>query len=307
MSESFRAKALPFASLTMAAAFFGGTWVAARGIEADVPPATLAFVRWVVAACVLVPIFLPRVLRHWGTVRAEWRVLAVAAALGMAGFTAMIFKGLTTTTAINGALINASTPVYIILLSLVGIGEKSLPRQILGAAVALAGLIVVITRGEPERLLGLEFTPGDLWVLAAMFFWALYNIILRTWPTRLPAFVFVTVTVVLAMLMLAPVSAWELLSGESFTLTNRAIGGILYLGLGASIMAYICWNFGLRSIGAGPASLFQYLIPVFAAVFAILILDEALHLFHFAGAALIVAGIALANAPVRRKEQIHDA
>ena len=289
-------KGLPFAALTFAAACFGGTWVAARGIEADVPPVTLAFARWVVASLIMLPVFLPRLLAHASQIREERWTLIIASALGMAGFTAMIFTGLRTTTAINGALINASTPVYIILLSLIGVGERSTLRQIGGAFVALAGLVVIVTRGEPERLIGLELNPGDVWVLVAMFCWALYNIMLRSRPTALPPFVFLTVTVLLAMLLLAPLAAIELLAGAPVHLTARAIGGVLYLGFFASLAAYLCWNYGVRRIGAAPASIFQYLIPVFAAVLAILILDERLQVFHFLGAVLIVAGIGIANA-----------
>ena len=235
-----------------------------------------------------------------------------AAAIGMAGFTALIFIGLQSTTAINGALINAATPVFVMLLSLVGVGETSTRRQVAGAAVAFVGLVSVVTEGAPARLLTLDINPGDAWVLVAMFGWALYSIMLKTRPSALSPFVYLTVTVSLAAIILAPVFAVEVIVGHVISPTPRAITAILYLGLFASLSAFLCWNYGVRRVGAGPASLFTYLIPVFAALFAVgdqevslaavLMLDERLELFHLVGAALIVAGIGIANMPVRHRE-----
>jgi drug/metabolite transporter (DMT)-like permease len=293
---------LPFGALVLGAAFWGGTWPVARGVYTEVPPVTLAFLRCSIAAVTLALFFLPATVRAWPAIRAEGLKILVFAFTGLAAFTALIFAGLHHTTAVNGALINAATPIYIILLSLVGFGAKAKWKEAAGAAVAFCGLVIVVTRGEPQRLLELDINPGDLMVLLAMFFWAVYNILLNRWPSKVPPFVFLFACVTCASAMLLPGAVIEYFAGERIIVSGRSIGSMLYLGIGASVGAYASWNYGVRRVGAAPASIFQYLIPVFAAAFALLLLAEPLHLYHFGGAGLIVAGIVIANAK-RRKPQ----
>lgn len=289
------ARAAPYLALIAAAAFWGGTWTAARGSYQDISPAALAFSRWAVAAVILVPLFAPSLWRHRAVLRQEgWR-LVLLTAIGAVLFNYMIFRGVQTTTAINGALLNAATPVYIILLSFIGIGERSTGNQVFGIAIAMVGLIVVITHGSWGRLVALQFVEGDLWVAGAMFLWGLYNIGVQAWNSSLPPLTALAAMTGLSVLMLGPMAGVELALGGRFVLTDEALYGIIYLGLFASIGSYVFWNFGIRKVGAANGSLFQYLVPVFAAGLAILMLGEEIALYHLAGAALIIGGIVLAN------------
>lgn len=293
--DSGLARAAPYLALIAAAAFWGGTWTAARGSYQDLSPAVLAFSRWAVAAVILVPLFARSMWRHRASLRKEgWR-LVLLSAIGAVLFNYMIFRGVQTTTAINGALLNAATPVYIILLSFVGIGERSTGNQIIGIAIAMVGLIVIVTQGSWDRLIALQFVEGDLWIAAAMFLWGLYSIGVRAWNSALPPLTALAAMAAVAVLLLAPMAGVELALGGRLVLSEEAVYGMLYLGLFASIGSYVFWNFGIRKVGAPNGSLFQYLIPVFAAGFAMLILGEEIALYHLAGAGLIIGGIVLAN------------
>ena len=293
--DSGFARAAPYLALIAAAAFWGGTWTAARGSYQDLSPAVLAFSRWAVAAIVLVPLFGRSIWRHRAALRQEgWR-LVLLTAIGAVLFNYMIFRGVQTTTAINGALLNAATPIYIVLLSFLGIGERSTGNQIIGIAIAMVGLIVIVTQGSWDRLIALQFVEGDLWIAAAMFLWGLYSIGVRAWNSALPPLTALAAMAGVAVLLLAPMAGVELALGGRLVLSAEAVYGMVYLGLFASIGSYVFWNFGIRKVGAPNGSLFQYLIPVFAAAFAILILSEDVALYHLAGAVLIVIGILLAN------------
>lgn len=289
------ARAAPYIALVVAAAFWGGTWTAARGTYQDVSPAIMAFFRWGVAAAFLVPLFGASLWRHRATLRREWWQVTILALTGAAVFNYLIFRGVQTTTAINGALLNATTPVYIVLLSFVGVGERSSGNQVAGILIALIGLIVVVTRGSWERLVGLQFVEGDLWIAGAMFLWGVYNIGLRAWPSALPPLTALAAMAGLSALMLAPVAGIELARGGRFVPSAEALYGIVYLGLFATFGAYLLWNFGIRQVGAANGAVVAYLIPVFAALFAILILSEDIAPYHLVGTAFIVGGIVIAN------------
>ena len=255
-----------------------------------------AFSRWGTAAAVLLPLFGVSMWRHRAALRQEWRTIVALAAVGAVIFNYMIFRGTQTTTAINGALLNAATPVYIVLLSFAGIGERSTASRIAGIFVALAGLVVIVTHGSWQRLTGLEFVEGDLWIAGAMFLFGLYTIGVRGWNSALPPLTGLTAMAAVSTLGLAPMAAVELAAGDGRLVpTAEAVYGIVYLGVFATAGSYILWNYGIRKVGATAGSLFQYLIPVFAAVLAVLILSEKIALYHLAGTALIAGGILIAN------------
>lgn len=289
------ARAAPYIALAAAAAFWGGTWTAARGAYQDVSPAVMAFSRWAVAAAVLLPLFGASIWRHRAALRREWRMVAALAAVGAVIFNYMIFRGTQTTTAINGALLNASVPIYIVLLSFAGIGERNTAGRLAGIAIALVGLVAIVTRGSWQRLTGLEFVEGDLWIAGAMFFWGLYTIGIRSWNSAAPPLTGLAAVGAVSVLGLAPAAAVELAYDGRLVLTAEAVWGILYVGVCGTAGAYILWNYGIRRVGAAGGSLFLYLIPVFGAVFAVLILSEDIALYHLIGTAAIVSGILIAN------------
>ena len=289
------ARAAPYIALTAAAAFWGGTWTAARGSYQDVSPAVMAFSRWAAAGSVLLPLLAASLWRHRAALRREWRTIALLSAVGAIFFNYMIFRGTQTTTAINGALLNASVPIYIVLLSLAGVGERSTAGRIAGIAIALAGLVVVVAHGSWQRLTGLEFVEGDLWIAGAMFFWGLYTIGIRGWNSALPPLTGLAAIAAVSVLGLAPMAAVELAYDGRLVVTPEAVYGILYVGVCGTAGAYVLWNYGIRRVGAAGGSLFLYLIPVFGAIFAVTILSEEIALYHLAGTALIVTGILVAN------------
>ena len=289
------ARAAPYIALTAAAAFWGGTWTAARGSYQDVSPAVMAFSRWAAAGSVLLPLLAASLWRHRAALRREWRTIALLSAVGAIFFNYMIFRGTQTTTAINGALLNASVPIYIVLLSLAGVGERSTAGRIAGIAIALVGLVVVVAHGSWQRLTGLEFVEGDLWIASAMFFWGLYTIGIRGWNSALPPLTGLAAIAAVSVLGLAPMAAVELAYDGRLVATPEAVYGILYVGVCGTAGAYVLWNYGIRRVGAAGGSLFLYLIPVFGAIFAVTILSEEIALYHLAGTALIVTGILVAN------------
>ena len=108
-----RAVTSPYALLVLAALFWGGNWVAGRGLRGDVPPVALAFWRWVVAAIAFLPFTLGGVIRSRHVIRQEWLRLVVYALIGVTAFNAMVYIGLARTPAINGALLNSAAPIFV--------------------------------------------------------------------------------------------------------------------------------------------------------------------------------------------------
>jgi drug/metabolite transporter (DMT)-like permease len=285
-----------YLALAAAALFWGGNWVLARWIQNQFPPQTLGLLRWGSAALFLLPFALAPTLRAWPAVRREWRRLAILGAIGVTGFSALSYWGLSYTTSINGSLLNTAAPVFILMLSAMGFGDRINLMEVAGVAVSIVGVVIIVARGNLDALAALGVNIGDAIVLAAVLLWAVYTVLLRRWRIQLPPMVFLFTTIVLSLPLPIATTAIEYALGAPAP-SPDTIGllTIVYLGLFPSIGAYACWNFGVSRAGAARATLFQYLIPVFAAVLAVLLLGEEVRLFHVAGAVLIMGGLLLAT------------
>jgi drug/metabolite transporter (DMT)-like permease len=167
--------------------------------------------------------------------------------------------------------------------------------QALGILISLAGVLVIIGRGDAGTLLARRFNPGDLWVLAAVASWALYSVCLRWRPAELKPLNFQATTMLIGMAILTPLYGWDLAHDRTVTVNVATVGSILYLALFPSILAYIFWNRAVAELGANRTGQFLHLMPVFGAVLSMIFLGERLYGFHAAGVALIALGIWLAT------------
>lgn len=137
-------------------------------------------------------------------------------------------------------------------------------------------------------------------MLAAAFAFAVYNITARKKPAAMSSGAFLIVAFFLGTLVLLPFYLSELKTLGGFTVSISNIGAILYLGIGASVICFLLWNKAIAQLGAGRASLFGNLIPVFASVEAVILLGETVNWFQFAGFAVVIAGLVVANLRKRK-------
>lgn len=288
--------ALAHAGLAVAMLAWSGNWIVGRAVRDDIPAGSLTVGRVLVMVAVLAPFALPGLRARLAA--CSPRQLALLAALGFTGggpHNALQYLGLHYTTAINGTLLNSFLPMLVMLFAHFFLREPVTGRQIAGVAVSFGGILAIASSGDPALLAALRFNPGDLLVLASLVLLALFTVLLRSRadPLSTPQLLFVVGLA--ALPWLAPWLAWEWRHGAAPAPTAAAAGGVLYAGLAAGLLAYVAWNFGVRALGAGRASVFAHLMPAFGVILAALFLGEAPRAFHFAGIALVLGGIALAS------------
>jgi drug/metabolite transporter (DMT)-like permease len=284
-----------FALLALANLFWAGNWVTGRALRDAFDPVSLNFWRWLIALLVLAPFALPGLAAKGPVIRRHAGILALLALLGVALFQSLVYLGLKSTTAINAVLINCSAPLFVLLCSWAIEGKRATLRQLAGILVSVAGILVILARGEPARLLELEFHSGDAWILLAMPVWGLYSVLLNRRPPELGGVHFLFVLSAAGVLMLAPVFALETLRAPPRMPTAAEALGVLYVALAASVGAFLCWNRGVTTVGANAAGFTIYLLPTFGTLLAIVFLGESFGAFHAAGIVTIVAGIILAT------------
>ena len=156
-----------FLLLSLAMLFWAGNWVLGRALRNDFEPAALNFWRWLIAVLVLAPFAVPRLRGQWGVIRRDAALLLALSFIGVALFQWMIYQGLKTTTAVNAVLINSSFPAFMLLCSWAIERERGTRGQVVGMLISLAGILVIMARGDPGSLVRLEFHAGDATVVGA--------------------------------------------------------------------------------------------------------------------------------------------
>ena len=285
---------LPFAALALVMLLWSGNSIVGRAVRDDVPPFTLAFVRWTGALIVVLPFAWRHLVRDRNALLRHWKIVLTLGLVGVAGFNGLLYSGLRHTTATNAMLLQAAIPPLVLLFDRMIFGLRAGSRQTLGVIVSTFGVLAIVTQGRPEALLALHFGTGELLVLTAVLAWSFYTSLLRLRPEIHPLS-FLFVTFVIAALAMAPLAAHEWQMGEHVVWGPLAAGSMIYVALFPSAIAYGLYNKAVADIGAAKAGQAITLMPLLGALLAAALLKEALLGFHFVGMALILAGIVVSN------------
>ena len=289
-----RQRALPYLLLLIAAASFGGNWVAARMVNFEVAPFALSFWRWAIASALLFPFAVAQLREDAPLIRRHYPKLLVFGAVGAGGFTLLGYWGVSYTTAVNATLLNSSLPLFVVPLSWLVLGLTVSGRQLVGLVLSLAGVVAIVSGGSLQTFARLALNPGDFLILGGAFLWAVYTVMLK-WRPPLRALSFLFTTVVTAATVSLPFYLWEMGTGRMMTVTPTAVVTIGYLAIFPSIVAYICWNQAVATVGPNVAGFFNPVIPVFGILFAVIFLGEPLRAYHLAGFALVLGGVMLTS------------
>lgn len=287
----------------LATLFWSGNFIVARTLHEHIPPATLAFLRWAVATVVLLPFAARHMRRDWSIIRKDLPLLLLTSLLGVTFFNSLLYKGAQSTTALNLALISTTFPVFIIVFSRIVYGEPVTPRRMLGTALAVGGVVALVTEGDVGRLASLSFKPGDIWMLLAALDFALYSMLVKRRPPELGQFAFLGFTFLAGLIMLLPIMLLEQQFAPWPQPSWPLFWAVLYVGLFASLASYFLWNRAVITVGPVKAGLVYYTLPVFSGVEAWALLGEPLTLLHLASGACIIGGIVLATYVRQRARQ----
>ena len=278
--------------LTLASAGFAFAHVVGRGVHGEVPPVGLSFWRWLLGAFVLWPFLHKRLKSNVPVIRKHFRLLTLLGGIMIASTTVLLI-GLNFTTAINASIINAIQPVFTVLLAMLILHDRLRPSQSCGVALGLVGVTAMITKMDPAALLSLQFNQGDILVLLGSLGYSLYAVNLGKIPKTLSPAEILFMIIVTGCAMVFPFYLIETLIYKPVPLNATAIQAIISMSLVSTVFGTLMWNLGNQLIGPSRAGMFINLIPIFAAIMAILFLDERLHQYHVICAALICVGIFL--------------
>ena len=284
----------PYLLLSLTSLFWAGNIVLARHVGDHVPPITLTTIRWFGVFLILLPFAWPHLKRDWPVLRAHLPMLLFLSAIGFAYNNAISYWALQYTQALNALLIQSSGPLFVALWSLILFGVRLTGAQLAGITISLAGVLIIILRGDLGALASITFNKGDVMFASSLVSFGLYSALIPRRPVT-HQLSLISFTTCCGALMLVPFSLWEYSTGATLKLDSLTLATLAYVLIFPSTLAYLFFNRGLALIGPNRAAPFFHLVPVFGSAMAILLLGEQLRLFHLTGYALVLIGVVIAS------------
>jgi drug/metabolite transporter (DMT)-like permease len=289
---------------------WAGNAVVGRAVGDLVPPMTLNFLRWALAFVLLLPLA-HGVFSRSGTLSVwpHWKRFALLGLLGVGCYNALQYLALQTSTPLNVTLVAASSPVWMLAIGWLFFAQRVSKRQIAGAVLSIAGVLLVLSRGEWALLAQVRLVPGDVYVLIATVAWAFYSWLLSNSakPEETPALRNDWAAFLMAQIIFG--LGWSgLFAGGEWALTDARIvwswplaAALLYVAVGPAVIAYRCWGIGVQRVGPAMAGFFANLTPLFAALLSAAFLGELPQIYHALAFLLIVGGIVVSSAALRQR------
>ena len=286
--------------LVLATLFWSGNFIVGKAASFfEIPPFTLNFYRWTFAWLILAPFTLKEIIQKRYHILQNTKLILILGITSITIFNSIVYYSLNFTQVINGVLMISTIPVMIIFFSWIFKIERTNVYQIFGVIFSLLGVTVIVTKADLDILISLNFNKGDLWMVVAMFSWAMYSALLRKKKFDLSQTSLLEVIISAGLILLLPAYLIEMSLGFELNINLPFILTLSYVVLFPGLASFICWIKGITIIGSNRSGIFLHLMPIFSTVLAILIFKEKFMNFHLFGAAFIISGIFLSSKKVK--------
>ena len=303
IASARRRSVVAIVSLVLATVFWAANYIIGAVAVETIEPLSLVLLRWSVAVVPLIAIAHLVERPDWRLALRAWPRMLLLAAFGLFGYTFLLYTALQFTDPFNASLINAFNPALISIAAVFFLRQRLSGTGAAGILVALIGVLIVLSGGNPAALFSTGFGIGDLFMIGAIVAWTGYTIIGRG-TKGVPPITSTALQAVITVVVLTPVVL--LTGGPTLPSTPDAWGALVFIGIFPSVLSYLLWNRALGEIPPAKAGVFLNLITVFTALFTIL----AGHPFTAAqivGGVVVIGGVALANERALRRRPVAGA
>ena len=282
--------------LILTTLFWSGNFIVGKAASLfEIPPFTLNFYRWTFAWLILAPFTLKEVIDKKNYILKNIKLIIILGITSITIFNSIVYYSLNFTQVISGVLMISTIPVMIIIFCWLFRIEKTNIYQIFGVIFSLSGVVVIITKADLNILLNLNFNKGDIWMVVAMFSWAMYSALLRKKKLELSQLSLLQTIITTGLIFLFPAYLIELSLGYKANINLPFVLTLTYVVLFPGLASFIFWIKGISIIGSNRSGIFLHLMPIFSTIMAIIIFGEKFMIFHLIGAVLIITGIILSS------------
>ena len=282
--------------LILTTLFWSGNFIVGKAASFfEIPPFTLNFYRWTFAWLILAPFTLSEIIKKKDYIFKNIKLILILGITSITIFNSIVYYSLNFTQVISGVLMISTIPVMIIVFCWLLKIEQTNIFQILGVIFSLTGVFVIITKANPDILFNLNFNKGDLWMVVAMFSWAMYSALLRKKKFELSQLSLLQTIISVGLIFLLPAYLIELSLGFKASLDLPFVLTLSYVVLFPGLASFILWIKGISIIGSNRSGIFLHLMPIFSTILAMFIFSEKFLNYHLIGAVLIITGIILSS------------
>ena len=264
----------------------------------EIPPLTLNVFRWISVWFILIPFTYKEIFENLPYIKKNWLVISFMGVITISTFNSVVYFALNYTQVINAVLMLSAIPAATIVLSSLMKIEKTNIFQLIGLLVSIIGIGSIISNGDFQKIISLDFNKGDIWMLVCVITWSLYSTLLKKNKFKFSQFTLIQLMVSVGIIFLIPQFFYEKSIGLELNIDKNFFLILAYVAIFPAIAAYYFWQKGIELIGPNRASMFIQLMPLFSAIMAIIIFKEKFEMYHFVGAFFILSGIYLSNKKV---------
>lgn len=294
----------PYIILVIQLLLSGGNYIIANAATQSIPPPNLTFLRTIISGIVyLLYMFYAQLpFRYRGR---DLALLIFLSFISVSLNQFVFLYGMKYTTATEGALLYALTPIFVMLLSRTYLNERITLPKIAGTAMAIAGVaIIVMSKGSfggNGFRIELSHVKGDALILVAVMAWATFTTLGRKLVVRHGAINSTVFTALIGTVMFAPMGIWSSIGYKYSALSGGQWMEVLYLSLGTSIAGYVLWYYALGKIEASKVAVFTNGQPVITAILAYVFLKQGIALPFALGALITIGGVIITQIDLRAK------
>lgn len=276
---------------------WAGNYMSGKFAVQEISPFWVTFLRWLVAVAVLLPVAKYWEKPNWRAIsRATWLRLAGMGLSGVIAFNIFLYSALQYTSPLNSALVSSLTPAIALVLTALLMRERISRLHVAGLVLALFGAIITLTQGRLDQLLAANFNRGDLLMIGSSISWVMYTMISRQ-VRHLPPITATALSSAIGLLLMLPVALLAPLDWRQVSPAGTA--SILYMALGASVLAFTFWNAAVHALGVNKASISINLIPIYTALLTLL-LGQPFYPSQLWGGLFVISGLLLIARPAKK-------
>ena len=280
----------PHLFLTLASLFWGFNAIASRLAIDEISPMSLVSGRWLGVMIILSIICRHQLSLGFQVFKSNYKWMIVMGLCGFTTFNSLYYISAHHTVAINLGIVQSTTPAFIMIISLFWLKTRINLKQVTGLLITFIGVSIVISNGNLASLLRLKLNNGDLLLIIACIFYAIYAVGLRKRP-QINDILLMTIFSFIAFIGSLPGLIIEITQYSFFFPTSKGLMILSIIIIFPSLLAQILFMKGVKIVGPSLSGLYTNLVPIFTSLLAIIILDEVFHIYHLISLIIIFLGI----------------
>lgn len=273
--------------------FWSFNVIISKYFSTSLTPWQLSFGRWFFAMIFILPFTFFKIIRYRKQIIKNFAFILSSSIIGIVFQNTFIYIAGHTISAIDMSLIAVSGPIFLIIFSILFLGEKMKKEQVCGLIITIFGLIFVIAKGSLINLEKFDFKIGDIWMLVSSVFFGIYGTLMNKKPKELPEIIMLAIAIIIGVILMFPFFLSSLKTNMIFPLQNKVIMVMIYIGITNSLLSFLLWNTAINKYGSVKISIIYYLMPIFSMIESYFILGEKITMPQIYGGILVIFGISI--------------